>query len=190
MNNSSQTNNQTTSSISQSNTSISDPYAIHQSSSPTVVLVQPELSSDNYALWSHAMIMALRAKKKCGFVDGTISKPSTNSPAWAASNDFVSSCVWSLPFPKFAQSFYMQSLPLKFGRILRIIFSNLMLLKFINPSNQSLHSSKTILPSPSISLGLSLYWTNSIPFMLSHHVYMVTGNQPLNVIIKTMCNTP
>ncbi|KAI9162245.1 hypothetical protein LWI28_025312 [Acer negundo] len=53
-----------------------DPFLIHHFDNPTAVLVSPVLSGDNYGTWSRAITMALRAKNKLGFVDGTLIKPS------------------------------------------------------------------------------------------------------------------
>ncbi|XP_039135772.1 uncharacterized protein LOC120273204 [Dioscorea cayenensis subsp. rotundata] len=73
----------------------SDPYAIHHSNNPTAVLVQPFLTGDNHASWSRAMTLALRAKSKFGFVDGSLSK-STDAVLinnWGRCNDLVSSWI-------------------------------------------------------------------------------------------------
>ena len=47
-------------------------YTTHHSNSPSIVLVTPLLSRDNYGPWSRAVTMALRAKSKLGFVDGSL----------------------------------------------------------------------------------------------------------------------
>ncbi|KAI9160686.1 hypothetical protein LWI28_010652 [Acer negundo] len=52
-----------------------DPYAIHHSNSPSTVLVTPLLTRDNYGSWSRVVTIALRAKSKLGFVDGSLPKP-------------------------------------------------------------------------------------------------------------------
>ncbi|KAK1564738.1 hypothetical protein Q3G72_010372 [Acer saccharum] len=49
-----------------------NPYTIHHSDSPSTILVSPLLSEDNYGSWSRAATMALRAKIKLGFVDGSV----------------------------------------------------------------------------------------------------------------------
>ena len=55
--------------------SMDDSFFIHHSDSPTVVLVSPPLNEENYGTWHRAMTMALRAKNKLGFVDGSINAP-------------------------------------------------------------------------------------------------------------------
>ncbi|XP_059433814.1 uncharacterized protein LOC132166964 isoform X2 [Corylus avellana] len=76
--------------------SINDPHYVHHSDSPTMVLVTPLLSGDNYGTWIRAITMALRAKNKLGFVDGTLIKPDspTDLPQWERCNDLV--CSWIL----------------------------------------------------------------------------------------------
>lgn len=41
------------------------------------------LNGDNYCTWARSMKIALRAKTKLGFVDGTIKKPASNSEDYA-----------------------------------------------------------------------------------------------------------
>ncbi|KAF7140894.1 hypothetical protein RHSIM_Rhsim06G0111500 [Rhododendron simsii] len=74
-----------------------NPYFLHHSDSPTAVLVSPPLNGENYNLWFRAMRMALRAKNKMGFVDGTIPKPDPSSDIysqWERVNDMI--CSWIL----------------------------------------------------------------------------------------------
>ena len=52
-----------------------DPYAIHHSDSPSIILVTPLLTGGNYGSWSRIVTMALRAKSKLGFVDGSLPIP-------------------------------------------------------------------------------------------------------------------
>ncbi|KAI9192805.1 hypothetical protein LWI28_027932 [Acer negundo] len=68
-----------------------DPFLIHHSDNPTAVLVSLVLSADNYGTWSCAITMALRAKNKRGFVDGTLIKPSIEKDFhnWALCNDLI-----------------------------------------------------------------------------------------------------
>lgn len=53
-------------------TSNTDPCVIHHSNNPSTVLVTLLLTGDNYGSWSHAVTMALLAKNKLGFVDGSL----------------------------------------------------------------------------------------------------------------------
>lgn len=53
-----------------------DPFHLHFSNHPGVSLVTKALNGDNYASWSRFMSIALSAKNKTGFVDGSIGKPS------------------------------------------------------------------------------------------------------------------
>ncbi|KAF7151476.1 hypothetical protein RHSIM_Rhsim02G0004200 [Rhododendron simsii] len=56
----------------------SSPYFIHSSDHPGLVLVSKRLNGDNYAMWYRSMLIALTAKNKIGFVDGTIEPPSAS----------------------------------------------------------------------------------------------------------------
>lgn len=72
-----------------------DPFLIHHSDSPSSTLVTPLLSGDNYGSWSRAITMALRAKSKLGFVDGSITIPSDENDIsnWERCNDLVGSWI-------------------------------------------------------------------------------------------------
>ena len=60
-----------------------NPYFLSSSENPSNILVtQPLLGMKNYQSWSRAMILALTAKKKIGFVNGKITKPNLDSPLY------------------------------------------------------------------------------------------------------------
>ncbi|KAM0985672.1 hypothetical protein ACFX13_013132 [Malus domestica] len=52
-----------------------DPLYLHHSDQPRAILVTQQLNEETYPTWSRAMIMALIAKNKEGFIDGTIKRP-------------------------------------------------------------------------------------------------------------------
>ena len=54
----------------------SDPYNLHHSDHPGMVLVSKVLEGDNYNTWSRAMRISLSAKNKIGFVTELIKPPS------------------------------------------------------------------------------------------------------------------
>ncbi|KAF7131949.1 hypothetical protein RHSIM_Rhsim09G0112600 [Rhododendron simsii] len=76
---------------------VDDPFYISPSDSPTAVLVSPPLNGDNYGSWLRAITMALRAKNKVGFVDGSIEKPGADKEKevsrWERCNDLVASWI-------------------------------------------------------------------------------------------------
>lgn len=78
-----------------------DPYAIHYSNSPSTVLITPLLTGDNYDSLSRAAAMALRAKRKCGFVDGNllILKDKDVVSNWEWCNGLVGSWILNLVSP-------------------------------------------------------------------------------------------
>ncbi|XP_068503970.1 uncharacterized protein [Phaseolus vulgaris] len=51
-------------------------YYVHHSDQPGHMLVSTKLNDANYQSWKTTMVHALTAKKKLGFVDGTIEMPS------------------------------------------------------------------------------------------------------------------
>lgn len=76
-------------------TSNTDPCVIHHSDNPATVLVTPLLTVDNYGSWSRAVTMALCAKNKFGFVDGTLicPKKTDDISKWRRCNDMVASWI-------------------------------------------------------------------------------------------------
>ncbi|KAL5852756.1 hypothetical protein ACOSQ3_007874 [Xanthoceras sorbifolium] len=83
-----------------------DPYAIHHSDSPSIVLVTPLLIGDNYGSWSRAVIKALRAKSKLGFIDGSfpIPKEQDDISNWERCNDLIGSWILNSISPKIRPS--------------------------------------------------------------------------------------
>ncbi|GAV90186.1 UBN2_3 domain-containing protein [Cephalotus follicularis] len=58
-----------------------DPLFLHPSDTPGVNMVNEQLiENENYEIWSRAMIIALTAKNKLGFINGSCKKPEAHSP--------------------------------------------------------------------------------------------------------------
>ncbi|XP_058761234.1 uncharacterized protein LOC131634587 [Vicia villosa] len=57
-----------------------NPFFIHHSDHPALVFVSHLLTEENYPSWRRAMIIAIRAKNKIGFVDGSIQQPLGGDP--------------------------------------------------------------------------------------------------------------
>jgi len=53
-----------------------NPFFLHHGGSPRAIIVSKPLNGDNYKSWKRAMMMALSAKNKLSFVNGTLAKPS------------------------------------------------------------------------------------------------------------------
>ncbi|XP_075670230.1 uncharacterized protein LOC142640000 [Castanea sativa] len=87
--------NQSTQHVPQPNTEINSPnqFFLSASENPGNILVtQPLLGMKNYQSWSRAMVLALTAKKKIGFVNGKIGKLEIDSPLyedWESCNTMV-----------------------------------------------------------------------------------------------------
>lgn len=75
----------------------SSPYFLHHSDNPSIILVSQQLTGDNYASWSRSFAIALSAKNKMGFIDGSIQKPVSNDMnlinSWNRNNSVVISWI-------------------------------------------------------------------------------------------------
>ena len=73
------------------------PFFLHHGESPGEILVTQLLTEDNYPIWARAMLMALDAKSKLGFVDGSITASIAVTPlekmAWSKNNSMISSWI-------------------------------------------------------------------------------------------------
>ncbi|RVW28831.1 hypothetical protein CK203_050138 [Vitis vinifera] len=54
----------------------SNPYHLHPSDHPSIMLVSKSLDGDNYGTWSRSVTIAPSAKDKIEFIDGSIIRPS------------------------------------------------------------------------------------------------------------------
>jgi hypothetical protein len=74
-----------------------NPFFITNHDNPGIVLVShPLLGESNYSTWRRAMTIALNAKNKLGFVDGSIPKPQIGDvfhQSWLRNNSIVSSWI-------------------------------------------------------------------------------------------------
>ena len=73
------------------------PFFLHHGESPGAILVAQPLAKDNYPTWARAIRMALDAKSKLGFVDGSITASMAVTPfekqAWSKCNSTISSWI-------------------------------------------------------------------------------------------------
>ena len=72
-------------------------YYLNNGDNPGTRLVPYPLIGDNYQAWRRSMTMALSAKNKLGFINGTIPQPSDESDPlffdWQRCNDLVLSWI-------------------------------------------------------------------------------------------------
>ncbi|KAJ0025922.1 hypothetical protein Pint_08963 [Pistacia integerrima] len=54
-------------------------YILNPNDNPGNIITQVQLKGENYDEWARAVRTALRAKKKYGFIDGTVKQPENNS---------------------------------------------------------------------------------------------------------------
>lgn len=74
----------------------SSPFFPHHGDNPGISLVSQTLTGENYHTWSRLMVIALSAKNKLGFVEGTIRKPSTEDQKyekWIRCNNMILSWI-------------------------------------------------------------------------------------------------
>ncbi|KAL9814388.1 putative retrotransposon Copia-like protein [Arabidopsis thaliana] len=68
------------------------PYLLSSSDNPGAMISSVYLSGENYNAWSTEMINALQAKRKIGFINGSIPKPQSTDPNfenWIAVNSMI-----------------------------------------------------------------------------------------------------
>ncbi|XP_023898700.1 uncharacterized protein LOC112010560 [Quercus suber] len=84
------------------------PFFLHHGESPGAILVTQLLTEDNYPNWARAMLMALDAKSKLGFVDGSITASMAVTPlekiAWSKNNSMISSWILNSVSPHITAS--------------------------------------------------------------------------------------
>ncbi|XP_071906126.1 uncharacterized protein [Coffea arabica] len=76
----------------------SSPYALSPNDNPGNIITQVQLKGKNYEEWARAVRTALRAKKKYGFIDGTVEQPADDSPKiedWWTVNSMLVSWVFN-----------------------------------------------------------------------------------------------
>ncbi|KAL0307507.1 UNVERIFIED_CONTAM: hypothetical protein Scaly_2561500 [Sesamum calycinum] len=106
----------------------SDDLKIHTSDFPGMVLVSTPLVRNNYLLWSTSIKVALTAKMKMSFIDGTYLKPAGNSEEckqWIRTDSMVFSWIMNsiskdiakaFSYAKSARSLWLQ-LEARFGQV-------------------------------------------------------------------------
>ncbi|KAL2927193.1 Retrovirus-related Pol polyprotein from transposon RE1 [Bienertia sinuspersici] len=85
---------------------VSSPFYLGSGDQPGNLITHLLLKSDNYVAWSRAITLSLKARRKFGFVDGSISKPtdSTTLLDWETVNSMVVSWILRSIEPKLVES--------------------------------------------------------------------------------------
>ena len=105
------------------------PFFLHHGESPGAILisVSQSLTEDNYSTWARAMRMALDAKSKLGFVDGSITASMAIKPlekiAWSKNNSMISSWILNSVSPHITASVIYRNTALEVWNTLRNRFS-------------------------------------------------------------------
>ena len=84
------------------------PFFLHHGETHGAILVSQPLIEENYPTWARAMRMALDAKSKLGFVDGSITASMAVTPlekvAWSKNNSMISSWILNSVSPHITAS--------------------------------------------------------------------------------------
>ncbi|KAJ0836374.1 putative transcription factor interactor and regulator CCHC(Zn) family [Helianthus annuus] len=89
-----------------SNLDFGNPLYLHPSDTTNVLIISVKLTgTDNYAIWSNAMTLALQIKNKVGFIDGKCVRP-TNNDALANQWDRCNSIVLSWILNSISEELY------------------------------------------------------------------------------------
>ncbi|KAL2898570.1 Retrovirus-related Pol polyprotein from transposon TNT 1-94 [Bienertia sinuspersici] len=85
----------------------SSPFYLGSGDQPGNLISYVILKGDNYLAWSHATTLSLKSRRKFGFVDGTISKPTEKKKMldWETVNSMLVSYILRATDPKLAASF-------------------------------------------------------------------------------------
>lgn len=73
----------------------SSPFYLGSGDQPDNFITHVLLKGENYVAWSRAIIMSLKARRKFGFVDGSIAKPTTPTQLldWVTVNSMLVSWI-------------------------------------------------------------------------------------------------
>lgn len=83
------------------------PYTLYGSHNSGAMITPVMLNEDKYNLWANEMLDALQAKRKVGFINGTVKTPSSDSPdydSWVAVNSMVIGWIRASIDPKVKSS--------------------------------------------------------------------------------------
>ncbi|XP_015161028.1 uncharacterized protein [Solanum tuberosum] len=75
------------------------PYFLHNSDSPRMNLITSTFDGKGFPGWRRSILIALSAKKKLGFINGTCAAPDPQNPQyaqWSCCNDMVISWLLNL----------------------------------------------------------------------------------------------
>ncbi|XP_025012810.1 uncharacterized protein LOC112534591 [Ricinus communis] len=77
-------------------------YTLSSNDNPSNIITQVQLKEDNYDEWARSIRTALRAKKKFGFVDGTVTEPDEDDESledWWTVNSMIVSWIMNTISP-------------------------------------------------------------------------------------------
>lgn len=83
------------------------PYALFGSDNPGTKITPVVLTGENYNQWANEMLNALQAKRKVGFINGSLKKPAEDDPNydnWIAVNSMIIGWIRAAIDPKVKSS--------------------------------------------------------------------------------------
>ncbi|XP_071688927.1 uncharacterized protein [Rutidosis leptorrhynchoides] len=93
-----------------------DPLYLHFSDTSITALISMKLNgTENYNVWSRAMLLALKTKNKTGFIDGTVIKNTTDN-VLALQWDRCNSVVLSWTLNSVSEEFFSGQVFLKLAK--------------------------------------------------------------------------
>ena len=84
-----------------------NPYQLYSSDHLSLVLVSHQLTGSNFHTWRRAMVMALTAKNKLVFINGTLPRPASTDlifTIWSRCDSMVSSWILNAVSKEIADS--------------------------------------------------------------------------------------
>ncbi|XP_061365638.1 uncharacterized protein LOC133308918 [Gastrolobium bilobum] len=114
------------------------PYSLQGGDHPGLILVVTPLSGSNYNSWNRAMLLALTAKNKLIFVDGSLPRPPSSDllfSSWNRCNSMVISWILNSVSKDISESLLYFSNAFEVWTDLKLALLRPMVLRFFSLSN-------------------------------------------------------
>ena len=105
---------------------VSTIYQLALTENPCAIIAQVQFNGDNFDEWAQAIRMALRVKKKFGFVDGSVTAPSNDAPEyedWISAKSMLTLRILNTVDPKVRKTLANKEDPLELWKEIKDRFS-------------------------------------------------------------------
>ena len=105
---------------------VSTIYQLALTENPCAIIAQVQFNGDNFDEWAQAIRMALRVKKKFGFVDGSVTAPSNDAPEyedWISAKSMLTLWILNTVDPKVRKTLANKEDPLELWKEIKDRFS-------------------------------------------------------------------